>query len=104
MVVNVEEQQNDWRNFLDDTTMEGTYIDQFRQDHGFRVKEKEYKLYRQEWAAYNEAQTREKLLFLDILGELCSFVPMDGQQRGAGRPRTRLPEMVFSCVLKVYEQ
>lgn len=60
--------------------------------------------YSQDWSAYNEAQMREKLLFLDILGELCSFVPMERRQRGAGRPRARLPEMVFSCVLKVYEQ
>lgn len=95
-------EQNDWRNFLDDTTMEGTYIDQFKQDRGLVVKKKEYKLYSQHWHSYNEAQTREKLLFLDILGELCSFIPPEKQTMG--RPRIPLSEMVYSCVLKVYEQ
>jgi transposase len=59
--------------------------------------------YKQNWPAYNEAQTTEKQLFLDILSELCSYIPMQEQQ-GAGRPSAPLDEMVFSCVAKVYEK
>jgi len=58
--------------------------------------------YAQDWPAYNEAQTQEKLMFLDILGELCSYVPFEKQTMG--RPKVPLSEMVFSCVSKVYEQ
>jgi transposase len=58
--------------------------------------------YAQDWPAYNEAQTQEKLMFLDILGELCSYVLSEKQTMG--RPKVPLPEMVFSCVSKVYEQ
>lgn len=60
--------------------------------------------YGQDWPAYNEAQMREKLMFLDILGELCSYIPAENGVRSAGRPRAPLSEMVFSCVQKVYEQ
>lgn len=96
------DEQNDWRSFLDDPQMEGTYIDQFLYDHGYREKRAERQTYPQNWPACNQAQKREKLLFLDILGELCSFVPEE--KRKMGRPRAPLPEMVFSCVQKVYEQ
>lgn len=60
--------------------------------------------YGQDWPVYNEAQMREKLMFLDILGELCSYIPAEDGVWGAGRPRAPLSEMVFSCVQKVYEQ
>lgn len=60
--------------------------------------------YPQDWPAYNEAQTREKLLFMDILGELCSYISTEERPRSAGRPKAPLSEMVFSCVTKVYEQ
>ena len=59
--------------------------------------------YKQNWSAYNEAQTTEKQLFLGILSELCSYIPTQKEQR-AGRPSTPLNEMVFSCVAKVYEK
>jgi len=58
--------------------------------------------YEQNWPAYNLAQTTEKQLFLDILSELCSYIPAHKEHR-AGRPSTPLNEMVFSCVSKVYE-
>jgi len=60
--------------------------------------------YAQDWPAYNGAQTREKLLFMDMLGELCSHIPTEDGTRSAGRPKAHLSEMVFSCVLKVYEK
>jgi len=97
------DKQNDWRNFLNDPQMEGIYIDQFLRNRGYKEEErKERRTYAQNWPAYNEAQKREKLLFLDILGELCSFVPVEKQIMG--RPRAPLSGMVYSCVLKVYEQ
>jgi hypothetical protein len=40
--------------------------------------------YAQDWPAYNEAQTQEKLMFLDILGELCSYILAENGKRGAG--------------------
>lgn len=64
----------------------------------------QYKPTSQDWPAYNGAQMQEKLIFLDILKELCDFVPIDDQKHSVGRPHARLSEMVFSCVLKVYEQ
>ena len=54
------------------------------------------------WSDYNEAQTQEKLLFLDILQELCSYIPQEPPR--VGRPKAVLSEMMFSCVSKVYEQ
>jgi hypothetical protein len=40
--------------------------------------------YPQDWPAYNSAQTQEKLMSLDILGELCSYVPIENGKRGTG--------------------
>ncbi len=98
----MEPKNQDWRSFLDDPHMEGIYIDQFLQDRGLLARNKPERLtYPQNWPAYNEAQRVEKLLFLNILGEMCSFVPEEKQI--TGRPRAPLPEMVFCCVLKVYE-
>ncbi|MEM4255221.1 MAG: transposase [Candidatus Norongarragalinales archaeon] len=54
------------------------------------------------WQAYNESQTEEKLWFLDLLADLTQQI--EWQPRGGkGRPQANLPEMVFSCVSKVYE-
>jgi transposase len=91
------DKQNDWRSFLDDS-----YMDLFIPDQEVKRKIEERQTYSQSWSAYNEAQMHEKLLFLDILAELCSFVPIEKQNMG--RPRAPLSEMVFSCVQKVYEQ
>ncbi|MEM0372875.1 MAG: transposase [archaeon] len=57
---------------------------------------------KENWSAYNDAQTNEKLLFLDVLSELCSYVPLE-EAKGRGRPSTALSEMVFACVIKEYE-
>jgi len=57
---------------------------------------------RGKWQAYNDAQTQEKLMFLDILAELCSYVPE--AERKVGKPKASVPEMTFCCVSKVYEQ
>jgi len=57
--------------------------------------------YPQDWVAYNEAQTNEKLLFLQLLGELTAQVPKQ-TRTGAGRPSADLGEMIFACCLKIY--
>jgi len=57
--------------------------------------------YPQDWVAYNEAQTNEKLLFLQLLGELTAQVPVQ-ERTGAGRPPADFGEMIFACCLKIY--
>jgi len=57
--------------------------------------------YPQVWEAYNQAQTQEKILFLELLYELTSQIPQP-KRNGAGRPKTNLGNMVFSCCLKQY--
>lgn len=59
------------------------------------------KTYSQVWTAYNQAQTQEKILFLELLYELTSQVPQK-KREGAGRPSANLGEMIFSCCLKEY--
>jgi len=94
--------QEDWRNFLNDPQMEGTYIDLFKQDHGLVVKKKEYKLYAQDWSAYNEAQTSEMTLFNRLLRDLVESVA-EPEYR-FGRPRLSLREVLFCAIQKVYSQ
>jgi transposase len=57
--------------------------------------------YPQDWVAYNEAQTNEKLLFLQLLGDLTAQVPVQ-ERTGAGRPPADFGEMIFACCLKIY--
>jgi transposase len=57
--------------------------------------------YSQDWVAYNEAQTNEKLLFLRLLGELTEQIPKPAGT-GAGRPPADTGEMIFACCLKIY--
>ncbi len=57
--------------------------------------------YPQDWAAYNEAQTNEKILFIRLLGELTDQVPQ-ATRSGAGRPPANIGEMVFSLCMKIY--
>ena len=56
--------------------------------------------YPQNWPAYNLAQTREKSLFMELLGALCAAVLEP--ERGLGRRRLPLGDMVFASVYKVY--
>jgi transposase len=59
------------------------------------------KTYSQDWVAYNKAQTQEKILFLELLHELCNQIPQP-KRIGVGRPQTSYKEMIFSCCLKTY--
>jgi len=58
--------------------------------------------YTQNWSAYNAAQTNEKDEFLVLLHALCEGVTMP-PQKGKGRPKTPLADLVFAATLKVYE-
>jgi transposase len=56
--------------------------------------------YKQNWTAYNAAQTEEKARFIALLDALCDLIDQPAQ--GKGRPRLPLADMVFACVYKVY--
>lgn len=56
--------------------------------------------YKQDWPAYNLAQTTEKEKFQELLAELCRDVEDFPQE--LGRPRLSLGEMIFACAFKVY--
>ena len=58
------------------------------------------KTYRQEWPAYNAAQTNEKDQFQTLLRELCKGVGEPSQKMG--RPRLPFEDMIFSACFKVY--
>ena len=57
--------------------------------------------YPQDWIAYNQAQTQEKILFFELLGELINIVPKQ-KYKGTGRPPADFGEMIFSICLKTY--
>lgn len=59
--------------------------------------------YRQEWSAYNAAQTEEKRRFLELLSDLCKTVPTP-RPKPTGRRPTPLSDMVFATTYKVYSR
>lgn len=56
--------------------------------------------YRQDWAAYNAAQTCEKEHVAELLKALCGGLV--NPKQGRGRPRLPLADVVFGCVMKVF--
>lgn len=58
------------------------------------------KTYRQDWSAYNRAQTHEKERFLTLLDDLCKGIEEPVQSNG--RPRLPLADMIFASTFKVY--
>ncbi len=56
--------------------------------------------YRQNWSAYNLAQTTEKDRFQVLLADLCRGV--NEPPSYGGRPRTPIADVLFACVFKVY--
>jgi len=58
------------------------------------------KTYRQDWPAYNKAQTQEKDQFQTLLHDLCQGIGSPSQKMG--RPRLSLEDMIFSAAFKVY--
>jgi transposase/predicted nucleic acid-binding Zn finger protein len=57
--------------------------------------------YKQEWPAYNKAQTQEKSQFQYLLHQLCQGVGSPAQH-GAGRRFLPLEDMIFAMAYKVY--
>ena len=59
--------------------------------------------YKQDWRAYNAAQTHEKERFLDLLQDLCSGITtpvIEGPKNG--RPRLPIQDAIFAACFKVY--
>ncbi len=77
------------------------YIKQEIDQEGKVTQTKGVKIsYSQDWKAYNNAQTNEKLVFLKLLRELCNFVKQP--QYKFGRPNLAYADMIFGSALKVY--
>jgi transposase len=58
------------------------------------------KTYRQEWPAYNAAQTQEKRLFQYLLNQLCQGVGEPAHYNG--RPPLPLEDVIFAMAFKVF--
>ena len=58
--------------------------------------------YSQDWANYNQAQSQEIELFDMFLTQLVSTI--DEQEQHMGRPRLKLSDQLFCCIMKVYSQ
>jgi transposase len=58
------------------------------------------KTYKQDWPAYNQAQTNEKSKFLELLYGLCTMI--DEPPQTMGRPRIPLADRIFDSAFKVY--
>jgi transposase len=56
--------------------------------------------YKQNWPAYNRAQTLEKELFLSLLRDLALSAPE--REQGKGRPRIPVADAIFCGAFKVY--
>src|SRR5262245_34368212 len=67
-----------------------------------KVTETIRKTYKQDWPAYNAAQTNEKDKFLQLLQDLCRGVPEPERKPGAGRKRIPLGDMIFAACFKIY--
>ena len=65
-----------------------------------RVTETLRRSYRQDWGAYNAAQTHEADHFQILLRDLVSGLPEPPQ--GRGRPRATIADSVFCAIFKVY--
>lgn len=61
---------------------------------------KQRKTHKQDWTAYNSAQTNEKSQFQRLLAELCKGIGSPNQHNG--RPSLLLEDMIFACVYKVF--
>jgi transposase len=62
----------------------------------------EKKVYRQDWHAYNLAQTTEKHRLQVLLHDLCLGVPEFTRKTGCGRKPVRAADAVFAACFKVY--
>lgn len=66
------------------------------------IPENKEKTYGQDWAAYNEAQMREKIYLINILNELMENIPFPEKVQGRGRQPIPLKEKIFYLTLQAY--
>jgi transposase len=66
-----------------------------------RTQRTSRKTYRQNWPAYNAAQTQEKAKFQELLSELCTDIKEPVRSRN-GRPRLPIHDAIFCACFKVY--
>lgn len=59
------------------------------------------KTYRQDWAAYNAAQTHEKEHVVRLLQDLCDGI-VERVRVGPGRPSKSLRDLTIAAVMKIY--
>lgn len=57
--------------------------------------------YKQDWPAYNAAQTHEQERFAELLHGLCQGI-VQPQRQGRGRPSHLLADVIFGATCKVY--
>ena len=68
-----------------------------------KPKKKERKTYKQNWKAYNLAQTKEFIMFQEILYDLIdSLIKIRPLLFKNGRPFSDIRDILFCCVMKVY--
>jgi len=58
--------------------------------------------YRQDWPAYNLAQTREKSHFQTLMADLCRGIAEPPRKPGAGRKPAAMRDLAFATTFKVY--
>ncbi len=54
-----------------------------------------------DWTSYNLSQTKEKIIFLELLSELCSITDTDYDVKN-GRHNANVSHMIFCMCLKTY--
>ena len=80
--------------------VEFTILRETTKPDGSVVAEQLRLTYRQEWSAYNAAQTTEKERVATLMHDLCSAI--DNPTYKHGRPRLPLADTVFCAAMKVY--
>ena len=68
------------------------------------IEEPKKKTYLQNWSAYNQAQTSEKFMFLQIINLLVKSLRIKQYVKKDGRPPLSIEDMIQSCVIKTYNQ
>ena len=62
---------------------------------------KERVTYSQDWSAYNQAQSKEKLYLMKFLDELLDYIPFP-EHKGVGRKPVKLRDKIFYLTLQAY--
>jgi transposase len=84
-----------FRESVTETKPDGTVTTATKEAAGVRVT------YSQNWPQYNAAQSTEKDHFCRLLHDLVANIPTP-EQKGAGRRRLPLPDLIFAAAYKVY--